>query len=60
MKELSKEEMLKRLQELEEENKKLKEEKRMAENLKGIITKDDIFSVFKRLISQSTQTFSLL
>ena len=51
---LSKEEMLKRLQELEEENKRLKEKN------KSSLTKEDAFDALKQLIASSTQTYSSL
>ena len=51
---LSKEEMLKRLQELEEENKRLKEKN------KSSLTKEDAFDALKQLIISSTQTYSSL
>ena len=51
---LSKEEMLKRLQELEEENKRLKEKN------KSSLTKEYAFDALKQLIASSTQTYSSL
>ena len=51
---LSKEEMLKRLQKLEEENKRLKEKN------KSSLTKEDAFDALKQLIALSTQTYSSL
>ena len=48
--------MLKRLQELEEENKKLKEQNKSNSTL----TKEDAFEALKQLISLSTQTYSSL
>ena len=53
-KDLSKEEILKRLQELEEENKRLK-----AKN-GSTLTKEDAFDALKILITGSTQTYSSL
>jgi cell shape-determining protein MreC len=51
---LSKEEMLKRLQELEEENRRLKEKHKFT------LTKEDAFDALKQLIASSTQTYSSL
>jgi len=56
--ELSKEEMLKRLHELEEENRRLKEERNL--NYWSVITKSDAFNALKKLIAFSTQTYTSL
>jgi len=55
---LSKEEMLKRLQELEEENRMLREQN--SKISKPVLTKDDAFAALKELINQSTQTYTSL
>ena len=57
-KDLSKEEMLKRLQELEEENELLRAENR--KNKKPTLTKEDAFDALKKLIDYSTQTYTSL
>ena len=59
-KDLSKEEMLKRLQELEAENKKLREENSKINKSTETLTKEDAFEALKQLISWSTQTYSSL
>lgn len=53
-KDLSKEEMLKRIQELEDENKKLKNK------VSPTLTKEDAFDALKNLITWFTQTYSSL
>ena len=57
---LSKEEMLKRLLELEEENKKLREQNSKMSNSAELLTKEDAFDALKQLITSSTQTYSSL
>ena len=59
-KDLSKEEMLKRLQELEAENKKLREENSKINKSTETLTKEDAFDALKQLITSSTQTYSSL
>lgn len=57
-KDLTKEEMLKRLEELEQENKRLKEENRR--NKWDSINKEDAFESLKFLIKSFTQTYTSL
>ena len=56
-KDLTKEEMLKRLQELEEENELLRAEN--SKNKKPTLTKEDAFDALKKLIEYSTQTIQV-